>query len=173
MLKGEKVLLRSVEPEDTDLIFEWENNRDIWHVSNTVKPFSRAMIKAYAESDQDVYAQKQLRLIIEHKETNKEMGCVDLYDFDPTHDRAGVGILIADKKYRNKGFASEAVGLIIDYAFFTLNLHQLHCAILTDNTDSLKLFQKHGFQIIGEKEDWIKEGTQFKNEFTLQLINRT
>lgn len=130
------------------------------------------MIKAYAQSDQDVYAQRQLRLIIEHKETNKEMGCVDLYDFDPTHDRAGVGILIADKKYRNKGFASEAVSLIIDYAFFTLNLHQLYCAILTDNADSLKLFQKHGFQVIGEKEDWIKEGTQFKNEFTLQLINR-
>lgn len=171
MLKGEKVLLRSVEPEDADLIFEWENNRDIWQVSNTVKPFSRAMIKSYAASDQDVYAQRQLRLIVVHNETNREIGCVDLFDFDPTHDRAGMGILIADEKYRNKGLASEAIGLMIDYAFYTLNLHQLYCAILTDNKDSLKLFQKHGFEVTGEKQDWIKQGVGFKNEYTLQLIN--
>lgn len=171
MLKGEKVLLRSVEPEDADLIFEWENNRDIWQVSNTVKPFSRAMIKSYAASDQDVYAQRQLRLIVVHNETNREIGCVDLFDFDPTHDRAGMGILIADEKYRNKGLASEAIGLMIDYAFYTLNLHQLYCAILTDNKDSLKLFQKHGFEVTGEKQDWIKQGVDFKNEYTLQLIN--
>lgn len=172
MLKGEKVLLRSVEPEDADLIFEWENNRDIWQVSNTVKPFSKAMIRAYAASDQDVYAQRQLRLMIELDGTRNAIGCVDLFNFDPTHDRAGIGILIADEKYRNKGLASETIGLMIDYAFHTLNLHQLYCAVLTDNKDSLKLFQKHGFKVTGEKQDWVKQGTGFKNEFTMQLINK-
>lgn len=171
MLKGEKVILRSVEPEDADMLFEWENDRDIWQISNTTKPFTKAMLRAYAGSDQDIYAHRQLRLIIDEKEHGKSIGCVDLFDFDPTHDRAGIGILIADTQFRNKGFASESIHLMIEYSFFTLNLHQLYCNVIAENSDSLQLFKRQGFKVTGEKKDWVKQGTNFKNELTLQLIN--
>ena len=86
-------------------------------VSNTQSPFSRFVLEQYiTSSHQDIYSVKQLRLIICNEE-NKAIGSIDLFDFDPNHLRAGVGILIAEKADRKKGYASEALSLLMDYCF--------------------------------------------------------
>ena len=100
----------------------------------------------------------------------KSIGCIDLFDFDPHHLRAGIGILIAEKSDWRKGYASEAVELLIDYCFETLNLHQLYCNITIDNEASVLLFQKHGFLITGIKKQWIRDGAKFNDELMLQKI---
>jgi diamine N-acetyltransferase len=102
--------------------------------------------------------------------TGKAVGCIDLFDFDPNHLRAGIGILIADKSDRRKGYASEALELLIKYCFETLNLHQLYCNVTPENEPSVLLFQKHKFQITGIKKQWIREATGFTDELFLQLI---
>ena len=76
-----------------------------------------------------------------------------------------------DKKWQNKGYASEALVLLIEYGFNTLNLHQLYCSIGVYNEPSLKLFQKHGFKITGQKEHWTKKHGTWADEYFLQLIN--
>ncbi len=170
-LKGEHILLRGIEPEDIDALYQWENDTDTWHVSLTQTPFSRFVLEQYiASAHQDIYTAKQLRLIICNEE-KKAIGSIDLFDFDPNHLRAGIGILIADKTERKKGYASEALKLLIDYCFTTLNLHQLFCNITTDNESSILLFQKHNFQIAGIKKQWIRDGNKYKDELLLQLIN--
>ena len=110
-----------------------------------------------------------MRLII-CDTTNKPVGCIDLFDFDPNHLRAGIGILISEKSDRKKGYASEALEILIEYCFLSLNLHQLYCNIGIDNEASVMLFQKHGFKISGIKKDWLREGTSFKDELMLQRI---
>ena len=47
MLKGKYVKLRAIEPEDVDLIYEWENDFELWNVSETLKPFSINLKKIY------------------------------------------------------------------------------------------------------------------------------
>lgn len=169
----ENVKLRAVEPQDIDCIFKWENNHTLWHLSNTLIPFSKFDLEQYVmNADKDIYQVKQLRLMIDfcHEEQSKAIGCIDLFDFDPTHKRAGIGILIDDNE-QNKGFASIALDLIIDYAFNTLNLHQLYCNIEEDNKKSLSLFKKKHFQEIGVKKDWNLRDGKWINEYSLQLIN--
>ena len=61
-----------------------------------------------------------------------------------------IGILIGEKSYRNKGYASEALNLIIDYCRNELSLVNLFCNIQKDNTTSIRLFEKCGFQFIEE-----------------------
>ena len=102
----------------------------------------------------------------------KTIGAIDLFNFDPFHLRAGIGILIGPKELRGKGFASQALKLVIDYAFAWLGLHQLYCNISPDNTISLKLFKTHGFEVIGEKKDWVFDGKKWHSEYLLQLINK-
>jgi diamine N-acetyltransferase len=172
-LEGKNIKLRALEPSDIDLLFQWENDTSIWLTSNTIAPFSKFVLKKYIEkSHLDIYQTKQLRLMIDMK-TNKDfvtIGTIDLFDFNPFHKRAGVGILIKKEKNRQKGYASEALKILIDYCFTTLNLHQLYCNIIVTNNASLKLFRKHGFQIIGEKKEWIRHGDNWENEYMLQLI---
>ncbi len=157
------------------MVYSWENDSTIWQLSNTFTPFSRYVIKQFIDnSHQDIFQLKQLRLMID-KTDNKQVqtiGTIDLFDFDPIHKRAGVGILIAQEKDRKKGYASDALEILIRYSFHTLQLHQLYCNITEDNSDSLALFQSKGFQLIGTKRDWLIFPKGKKDEFMFQLINK-
>ncbi len=175
MLNGKITRLRALEPSDIDLMYSWENNSSIWQLSNTLTPFSKYIIKQFIDnSHQDIFQLKQLRLMIE-KNNEKEIqtiGTIDLFDFDPMHKRAGIGILIANTKDRKKGYASDALDILIKYSFQTLQLHQLYCNITEDNLDSIKLFQSKGFELIGTKKDWLIYPSGTKNELMFQLIRK-
>ena len=171
ILHGKKVRLRALEPEDLDFLYTIENDTNFWKVSNTQVPFSRFLLKQYIEnSHQDIYEAKQLRLIIEEIKTGKAIGMIDLFDFNPQHHRAGIGILV-DKKYQKVGFASDALSILIPYCFKVLNLHQIFANIIPDNHQSIALFSGFNFNKIGEKKDWLFINGAFKDEFIFQLIN--
>jgi len=171
ILKGPNLQLRPLEPGDTDLLYKWENDSTIWTISNTTTPFSKFFLEQFIlNSQNDIYADKQLRLMADlHKQNNDTIGCVDLFDFDPNNLRAGIGILI-DKKYRDKGYGGEALDIVIKYCKNTLTLKQLYCNIAEDNKESLKLFQNKGFEIIGLKKQWIRKNNEWIDEYMLQLL---
>jgi len=172
ILENKNIRLRALEPTDLNLLYKWENDSSIWEVSHTLKPFSLFILKQYLESSQlDIFESKQLRLVIEIIDTSIPIGLIDLFDFDPFHQRAGVGILINNKEHKNRGFASEALGILCSYAFRTLQMHQLFCNITATNENSLRLFRNHGFEIIGNKKDWIKTTNGWLDEYSLQKIN--
>ena len=171
-LTGNTIYLRALEPEDLEFIYAIENNESVWEVSNTQTPYSRFLIRQYLENaHQDIYEAKQLRLAICLSDTFEAIGLIDLFDFDPKNNRAGVGIIISNESNRNSGIGSEALQLVINYAFNQLQLHQLYANIGSDNEISKQLFTKFGFQKIGTKKDWIKVDNIFKDEILFQLIN--
>ncbi len=171
-MRYEKINLRALEPEDLELLYEWENNESYWIISNTVVPFSKFTLKRYLEnSHKNIYETGQLRLMIELAEVRKPVGAIDLFDFDPFHKRAGLGILIADENERKKGYATMALKGLINYCFETLQLHQLYCNILANNTESIDLFTKLGFVQIGVKKGWIKTSDGYLDEHMFQLID--
>lgn len=171
-LKGETIFLRALEPEDLDFIYEVENNESVWEISNTQTPYSRYLIKQYLENaHQDIYEAKQLRLAICRYEDCEPVGLVDLFEFDPKNNRAGVGIMIQHTEHRNSGIGTETLNLLIQYSFRHLNLHQLFANIDSANEPSLKLFAKFGFKEIGTKKQWNLVDGQYRNETMFQLIN--
>ncbi|HEX2969564.1 MAG TPA: GNAT family N-acetyltransferase [Bacteroidales bacterium] len=171
-MRYEKINLRAPEPEDLELLYNWENNNIYWVISNTLTPFSKYTLKRYLEdSHKTIFETGQIRLMIDVVDEWKTIGTIDLFDYDPFHNRAGVGILLADESYRKKGYASMALKCLIDYCFKTLQLHQLYCNILEDNCESIELFTKNGFKKIGIKEDWIKTSGGYLNEYMFQLLN--
>jgi diamine N-acetyltransferase len=176
VLENDTIILRALEPGDVDLLYRWENDPENWFVSNTLTPFSREVIRRYVEeSHKDIYEQKQLRLMIQLKappaERSLTVGAIDLFDFNPYHLRAGVGILIAEKGQRSRGLASDALRLLVDYAFGVLGLHQLYCNIAADNESSIRLFSKAGFIRTGEKKDWLRDPSGWVPELLFQKIN--
>jgi len=163
-----------MEPADVDVLYAWENDTSVWKVSNTIAPFSRFQLEEYVLNTQnDIFASRQLRLMIVMPgagEAGTPVGTIDLFEFDPIHARAGVGILVREP-YRRKGYAVEALELFIRYAFGTLRLHQLYCNISPENDASVTLFEKFGFTRTGIKKDWIFDGQQWHEEWMYQLIS--
>ena len=170
LLENRDIKLRAIEPEDLELLYKWENNSQIWQVSNTLAPYSKFVLKQYIEnSHKDIYETKQLRLIIASKKKNNlPIGTIDLYDIDFYNLKAGIGILIADIENRNKGFGGATLKIIQEYAYKHLGLKQLFCEISESNQHSLKLFKKYNFKISGKLLNWKKSNNIFEDVYFLQ-----
>ena len=169
MLVGENIRLRALEPEDLDLFYKWENDSSIWKISQTYKPFSRYLLKRYLENaHQDIFTVKQLRLMIERD--GEAIGTIDLFDYEPIHARAGLGIWIVQESNRRQGYAMESLRLIIEYAFFKLQLNQLYCNISANNQASINLFSALDFALIGVKKKWNKSPNGWEDELMFQLL---
>ncbi len=169
--QNENIIIRAAEPKDASLIYKWENDQEIWRVSETYMPYSLYQIEEFLLNNRDLFSVRQIRFIIERKNDNKNIGCIDLYDFDPMHMRAGVGILL-QKEFRKQGYAQEALQLLLDYCFNTLMLKQVYCLIDVLNADSIKLFTKIGFVQCGLRKEWIRTPNGFIDEIELQYINK-
>lgn len=169
LLNNEKIKLRAPEIWDLEILFDIENDVDLWHLSNTTSPFSRFDLEQYIMSvDKDIFKTGQLRLMIEDN-NHSVVGIVDLFDFDPVNQRAGVGIIIL-REMQRKGYAKTALRLLFEYCKGILHLHQLYCNIEIDNIASIQLFEQMGFEKSGLKKDWNKSEHIWKDELFLQKI---
>jgi diamine N-acetyltransferase len=170
LLENKNIRLRALEPEDIDLLYTWENDTELWEHGASIVPFSRFVIKKYLiDSKQDIYQNKQLRLMIELKESSETIGTIDLYDFEPLHRRAGIGILI-DKKYRRQGYGLQTLSIIKDYCFGFLKMKQIYAFIPERNQKSIELFQKAGYKQSGILKDWLSSKDGFENVLIFQNI---
>lgn len=169
LLKNEMMRLRSPEPEDLELLYEMENDVHLWNVGNNIQPYSRYVLRRYLEeSKQDIYADKQIRFVIELTD-GSAIGMVDIVDFDPHNRRAEVcaGIL---ERYRGKGYGCLALSLVNDYAFKFLQLHQLYAYIPEENMHSRRLFKKAGYNEIAVLKDWKLHENRYSDVVITQLL---
>lgn len=161
--------LRALEPSDVDMLYLWENDPDIWRVSGTTAPLSRERIAEFiAEQSYDIYATRQMRLIVESE--GIAVGSIDIFDFDPQHLRLGIGILIYAPEERRKGYAQAAIEAIRTYCHNTLCLKQIWASIAADNQASISLFEKCGFQRCGTRKAWLRRAEGFIDQYEYQLL---
>ena len=161
--------MRALEPSDLELLYQWENDSSIWKVSQTLTPYSKHILTQFLETAHlDIFTTKQLRLMIIKE--GFSIGTIELFDYDPVNSRAGIGILIAQENERRKGYAKEALGLMIEYAFKHLKINQLYCNISSSNKISLNLFSSLDFILVGVKKKWNKTSVGWEDELLFQLL---
>ena len=143
LLHGDKVILRSVDSSDIDTLLLWENanNEPLYGIFE--EQYSREDVVQFIENQQrySLAETEQLRLMICSHE-GERLGCVDLTGYDG--EKAFVSILIVGLDNRRKGFAENALRLLISYAK-SLGLQTLYANILPENLPSISLFTKVGF----------------------------
>ena len=189
-LQGPHIQLRALEPEDLEMMYTIENDTSLWDVSNRQVPYSRQVLRQYIINSQaDLYADKQVRLMMDLREPlktqnshetlntrqaqaeHKTIGAIDLFNFEPLHRHAEVGICVL-QAYRSKGYATEALQLLCDYAFRFLGLEQLVAHITTDNDHSLQLFSTCGFTPCGTLKRWWNVEGSFKDVILMQQLKK-
>ncbi len=167
---GEHLYLRAMEPEDLEVLYSIENTPKTWDVSNFTVPYSKYILRQYIENSQcDMFADRQLRLMIVSNKENVVIGTIDITDFTPLHSRGEVGISIR-KEFQGKGYGKEALELLCKYALGFLFMKQLVAHVATDNEKSIRLFTSCGFTRCGVlKEWWCVEG-RYKDVLLLQRL---
>jgi diamine N-acetyltransferase len=171
-LKGQTICLRALEPSDADLLYKWENDPALWPVSFTQLPFSKFILEEFVNAAyNDIYTNRQLRLMACRLEDMRPAGLIDLFDFEPQHARCGLGIYV-NEDFRRKGYAAECLALMKDYCFNTLHLRQVYAHVSATNASSLALFEKAGFEKSGLKKCWNKTGINtFEDVWFLQCLH--
>lgn len=180
LLEDELIRLRAPEPEDLEVMYEMENMPELWEVGCTTQPYSRHLLRQYLEqSANDLYAERQLRLVVTAKADSQVLGMADLTAFDPLHGRAEVGMAVR-AGYRQKGVGRRALTLLCRYAFGFLHLHQLYACIPADNEGSLRMFVGCGFMRQAVLKEWLSADSQtavgygatyYKDAVLVQRIN--
>ena len=168
-LQNETVRLRAIEPEDINLLFSLENDIEFWKYSNRSHPYSRDLLQNYiSNAHKDIFEVRQIKFTIIGQGDNA-VGFIDLFDFEPLHHRAGVG-LVVQKKDQSKGYGRAALELISFYAKNYLQLHQLYANIAVENKISIELFESQGYCFVGKKKDWNFYEGQYHDESIYQKL---
>ena len=150
MLKGKNIVLRPLQDSDLDFLEKTENNKENWQFGSEQKKYTKQELTDYiSKAKTDIKVAKQYRFVIDLK--GAPIGFIDLFDY--TKKSAGVGVIISEN-YRNKGFAKEALMLLINYAFSDIKLKQLHCKITKANAASIHLFIACKFIFQREQADF-------------------
>ena len=170
LMKNDTIELRPLEPTDLDTLYNWENDSALWVVSDTVAPYSRAALWQYLENyTGDIFAQRQLRLMITLASDGTPVGTIDFLNFDPLNNRAELGLFIA-AEHRGQGLGRQALELLTAYAREHLGLRQLYVFIAIDNTVCLKMFEDYGYRRVGVIQSWVKRGSTYRDVALLQMV---
>ena len=166
---GEKIILRGIETTDNELLFDLVNDPDTekmlggtsWPVSKSeqFKWFERQ------ESRPDI-----LRCIVAVKETSNPVGTIILSDIDSKNGTAQIHIKMAKASGRGKGYGTDAVTTIVNYAFNELRLNCIYAKVLSYNSISIRLFEKCGFQKDGVLRARIYKGGNFVDVIEYSIL---
>lgn len=98
---------------------------------------------------------------VTEKGSDKCIGIMGFYRTQPEHFRTELGYMISPE-HKGKGYVTEAVKTLLDFAFNTLNFHSIEAVIDSRHIASERVLQKNGFI----KEAHFKENFYYNNEFT-------
>ncbi|TGD81327.1 GNAT family N-acetyltransferase [Hymenobacter wooponensis] len=170
MLSSDLVFLRPLEAEDLDFLYALENDPAVWGVSDTLAPISRYTLRQYLDNaGADFQEVRQLRLVLCRQDIKIAVGTLDIFDFNPLHQRAGVGITVLGQ-YRRQGYARAALDLLLPYARQVLRLHQLYCTIAVNNLASVALFKVAGFKKVGVRREWLRTAEGWQDVLEMQHL---
>lgn len=147
MIRGEKTVLRGIEPSDVRLLWEWRQDEEGMRLRDYPEaPYPLAQAeKEYDESQCDMH---HLRLVIETLE-GEVIGETALTHIDWRNREADFNIAIGNKAYWGHGYGTDATRALMKYAFDQMNLHRITLYVHDFNARAIRAYEKVGFQLEG------------------------
>ena len=143
LIVGDRVYLRPLDVEDTDIFVSWINDAEIRQYLGVTSPVNRLQQQEYLAIYEN---ERNLGLGIMLKANDELIGSVGLHDILLTHRNAEIGIFIGNKSYWSKGYGTETLKLMMGHGFDQLNLHRIFLKVKSFNTRAIRAYEKVGFK---------------------------
>ncbi|MEI7741447.1 MAG: GNAT family protein [bacterium] len=151
-LDGKRISLRALELGDAEFSQEWINSPDVRQFLTAVFPTTLESEKAWIASLSGKTPPSNIVFAVILK-THGHIGNVGIHSINWTDRSCTLGAFIGSSAHRRQGFGSEALMLILDYAFDSLGLHRACADAYSTNAGSLGAMKKAGFKIEGEARE--------------------
>ncbi|MCE1245865.1 MAG: GNAT family N-acetyltransferase [Firmicutes bacterium] len=150
MIRGERVILRPVRPEDINRWMIWFNDPEvIAHLSGGV------IYGATREQEQEFYHQithlPNNKIFTIMDENGRQIGNIGTHNINWEWRNATLGIVIGEKDYWGRGYGTDAMKTFINFAFNMMNLRRLSLDVFADNKRGIRCYEKAGFVVEGIK----------------------
>lgn len=164
------IQIRALEPNDATTLYLWDNNPELWHVSETPGPISLNILQQMcSEGPQALIEHGQQRWMI--TANGEPIGTVELFDYQPKHQRAGVGILIGTAENRGRGYGLLAMEKLLQLGEEVFGIKNFWATVGINNVASIQLFQHSGFQQIGLWKKWYWQQNQWEDAAMFQKVS--
>ncbi len=153
MIVGERVRLRAIERSDIPTFVRWFNDAEVRHTTDLFEPMSTAAEERWFE--RRLEAEGEYLYSFEGLVDGKwmQLGTIGLHQANWRNLSAMLGIVLGEKEHWDKGFGTEAVGLILDFAFRELNLHRVELDVYAFNPRAIRCYEKAGFKHEGTRRE--------------------
>ena len=147
MIYGERVRLRAVEKADLEQFVRWVNDPEVIAGISLFLPYALADEEAWYEKMRQT-PQVEHPLVIEIRQGGGHwlpIGNLSLFGLQWRVRSAELGIMIGEKSYWDQGYGSEAILLLLEHAFTTLNLNRVFLRVFAFNHRAIHVYEKIGF----------------------------
>jgi RimJ/RimL family protein N-acetyltransferase len=167
-LIGQRVFLRPVEACDAAIMHKWMNDPEIRHLTGEVMPTSLADTEAYIQKLRA--SSDRVWFIIALKESGRAIGETGLLRMFPPWRTTDLSIIIGEKDAWGLGYGTEAIHLLMDYAFGYLNFHRISIGVVGFNEKALRFYEKIGFKQEGIQRDGYYYNHQYSDFVMMSIL---
>jgi RimJ/RimL family protein N-acetyltransferase len=169
MLKSQRLLLRALEPTDiNDTYVGWLNDSKVnCYLETRFIPQTLESLEAYWLAHRDDPSSPWFAICLAHD--SRHIGNIKLGPINWIHRRADLSLFIGERNCWCKGYASEAISVVRDWAFCELDLQKLNAGVYVGNIASRRAFEKCGFELEGTMRQEVVSGGERIDTWRLGL----
>lgn len=168
MFTGEKTRLRAFREEDTDRFVEWESDLETRLLMDDAIPFPPQPEKLRSLPETLGSKENAFLLAVETLD-GKFIGSLALFDINWHHRFARIGISIG-KPYQGKGYGTDAIRVLADFAFQQMNLRKIKLTVFAFNRRAIRAYQKCGFQVEGILREELYRNGRYHDVLVMGLL---
>ena len=167
-LKGEHIYLSPVNPDDYEIYTKWLNDENI----TKYLTIHNSYVSINGEKDflNNAYKNEFVYAIVKNDDTL--LGNIGLHDLDYKNGTATLGIFIGDDNNLGKGYGSEAIKLLLDFAFGELRFHSIMLTVYDFNERAQKAYKKCGFKEFGRRHEALYRNGEYHDIVYMEIINK-
>lgn len=168
-LIGEKVYFRPLDIADLEKLVKWINDPEIT-VFLTMGRFPANSIREREWLENLYKSTDDIVMGIVIKDGDIFIGNCGLHQIDWVSRSAVFGIMIGEKEYQNKGYGTEAVLLMLKYAFEILNLNRIELTVYNFNKRAIRCYEKAGFTLEGRLRQKIFKNGSYQDVLIMSIL---
>ena len=145
MLKSERLQFRKMVESDIEKYHSWRNDFDVMKTTSpSLDLYSFDETRNFVENV-ILNSTSSRSYIIEESEGKRAIGVTSLTNIDTKNRNAECIIDIGEKDYWGMGYGTEALKMLLDYAFLELNMHRVSLRVFSHNEKAIHIYNKLGF----------------------------
>ncbi|WP_208559312.1 GNAT family N-acetyltransferase [Marinilactibacillus kalidii] len=169
-MKSKRIHLRPIAIKDTKIYYESTQSEEIMYMTGTQQTFTFEQIEEHiktiiVDDSREDYA-------ICFNKTNEMVGELSIMDIDKRNSAAAFRISMNSTKYTGIGLGSEAIDLIVDYVFNSLNLNRLQLEVYSHNPRGIRAYEKAGFIKEGVLREKLLYNGKYSDEIIMSILKK-